>query len=78
MTCFAQVLAVGILGVLIGLTCLPFGSTMVFAQGASCTAPPPAPPNAAATVTVAGTSARPATIPPVPIIRETTSRGRLV
>ncbi len=49
------------LGVLVVFTCFTSASTAVFAQ-APCSAPPPAPPNATASVTAPGNSTRPATI----------------
>ncbi len=61
MQLFAPAPGVRYLGVLVAVTSVTFASTTVFAQG-PCTAPPPAPSSAAASVTAPGTSARPATV----------------
>jgi len=61
MQLFAPAPGVRHLGVLVAFTSVTFASTTAFAQG-PCTAPPPAPPSASASVTAPGNSARPATV----------------
>lgn len=56
-----RIVGVRFLGVLMGVTCLPFANAVAYAQG-PCTAPPPTPANAAASETTPGNSSRPALV----------------